>query len=145
MHLTQTFNAWGQSRHHSFPMKKIFILIFAGLTCSSCATIFTGSKAKVTVDSNIRQPVSLTVDGYKYNHVQLPHVIKVKKGFSETLVKAETEGYQPTMLMIDKNFNAVAVLNMFGLLGWAIDAATGAMMKPEYKYYEIEFTEKKEE
>lgn len=24
-------------------------------------------------------------------------------------------------------------------LGWGIDAATGAIMKPEFKYYDLEF------
>lgn len=106
---------------------------------SSCATIFTGSKKKVVFDGNVKQPVNLTIDGYKVNRVTFPYTHKIKGGFNETIVKAETEGYEPTLIMIDKSFNAVSVINLFNLLGWAIDAATGAMMSPEYKFYEFEF------
>ena len=43
------------------------------------------------------------------------------------------------MLYIDKTFNAISVINLCDVLGWAIDAATGAITKPEFKFYEIEF------
>lgn len=64
---------------------------------------------------------------------------KVKRGFNDSVVKAEAEGYQTTSLIIEKQFNAVSVINLLEILGWGIDAATGAMMKPEFNYYQIEF------
>ncbi len=120
-------------------MKKLFLLLVASTMLCSCATLFTGLKTKVTFDSEVQQPVSLTVDGVKVGTVTLPYTMKVKGGFNETIVKAETQGYKPYVLIIDKDFNPVSVLNLFGLLGWGIDAATGAMMKPEYKFYEFYF------
>ena len=42
------------------------------------------------------------------------------------------------MLYIDKTFNYVSIINLTDVLGWAIDAATGAIMKPEFKFYEFE-------
>ncbi len=122
-------------------MKLIFGILLT-LTClffSSCATIFSGSKAKVTLDSDVRQPVNLRVDGQGYDNVILPRVIKVKRGFNESVVTAETAGYPSTMLTIDKEFNPVAILNLTDVVGWGIDAATGAMMKPENNYYTLYF------
>lgn len=109
------------------------------LVCSSCATIFCGSKTLVTFDSNIKESATLTIDGIKHRNVTFPYTTKVRRGFNETVVKAEAENYQTETLIIDKKFNAISVLNLCGVLAWGIDAATGAMMKPEFKFYEIEF------
>lgn len=111
------------------------------ISLSSCASIFCGTSKKVTFDSNV--PVTnatLTIDGRKYHNVSFPYVAKVKRGFSSSTVKAECDKYAPTSLVIDKKFNAVSILNFGFILGWGIDAATGAMMKPEYNNYDIEFT-----
>lgn len=125
-------------------MKKTLLLALSAIVLSGCATIFTGSKKKVTFDANIRQPATITIDGYKYNDITFPYTVKIKGGFNETLVQAESEGYEKTQIVIDKTFNAVSVINLFDVLGWGIDAASGAMMKPEYKFYEFEFKKKQE-
>lgn len=122
-------------------MKRSIIPILLGVAflTTSCSTIFCGSKAKVTFDSNIKEPVTLTIDGRKYNDVTMPYTTKIARGFSETIVKAEAESYKTETLVIDKKFNAVSIINLTDILGWGIDAATGALMKPEYKFYQIEF------
>ena len=56
--------------------------------------------------------------------------LRLKEGF-------ETKKFQP-----ETSFNPVSVLNLFGLLGWAVDAATGAMMKYNPKVYEIKLEKK---
>lgn len=45
-------------------------------------------------------------------------------------------------IIINKNFNAVSVINLLDVLGWGIDAATGAITKPEFKFYQIDFQPK---
>lgn len=115
-------------------------LLCATLSFTSCATIFCGSRKKVTFDTNIPvKEATVTVDGRKYAHVTFPWTTKIKRGFDQTVVKAEAEGLDTATLVIDKTFNAVAVLNLLDILGWGIDAATGAMTKPEYNFYELEF------
>ncbi|MFI3280664.1 MAG: hypothetical protein R3Y44_01695 [Rikenellaceae bacterium] len=123
-------------------MKRLLLLSVATLTLSSCATIFTGSKSKILIDANIPDADYVNIDGFKHYNVTFPFQTKVRRGFNETIVTAEKEGYDKTSLMIYKDFNAVSVLNLTNILGWGIDAATGAMMKPEYKGYELEFLEK---
>lgn len=123
-------------------MKKILTIIASIILFSSCATVFTGSKKRVIFDGNVDEPVNLTIDGYRVNKVTFPYVHKIKGGFNITIVKAELDGYERSTLMIDKNFNPVSVLNLCGLFFWGIDVATGAIMKPEYKYYEFDFKKK---
>ena len=126
-----------------FTMKKlIYSALFIGaMSLTSCATIFCGTKAKVTFNSNIDVTADLTIDGRKYIDVSFPYTTKIPRGFDDTIVKAEAVGYKPVMLYIDKKFNAVSVINLCEILGWAIDAATGAITKPEYNHYDIEFQE----
>lgn len=123
----------------SIAMKKFFVLLFGASLLSSCATVFCGSKTKVTFESAIPEKATLTIDGRKHAGITFPYTTKIKRGFDETVVKAEAPGYKTQTLIIDKTFNAVSVINLLDILGWGIDAATGAMMKPEFKFYQIDF------
>ena len=120
-------------------MRKLVTILSVAVLSSSCATIFCGTKAKVTFNSNIKEPVTLTIDGRKYRDVTFPYTTKVDRGYDETIVKAEAENYQTETIYIDKKFNPVSIINLTDILGWGIDLATGAVTKPEHKNYEIEF------
>ena len=124
-------------------MKKSLFYLAACAIClssaTSCASIFCGSKAKVTFDSNVKEGVSLTIDGIKHHDVTFPFTTKVKRGFDDTIIKAEAKGHKTETVVIDKKFNPVAIINLCEILGWAIDAATGAITKPAQNYYELEF------
>ncbi|OAV67286.1 hypothetical protein Barb4_02523 [Bacteroidales bacterium Barb4] len=128
-------------------MKNV-LLIFCVLMFSSCATIFSGTKSKVVFDSNVNvnEETTLMVDGVEHSNVSFPYTTKVKRGFSQTIAKAEIQGYKPATVVIGKKFNFLSLLSLpsWGLIGFGVDAATGAMMKPEYKNYIFEF-EKLEE
>lgn len=120
-------------------MEKVILSLIFCLSLSSCATMFTGSKAKIILNSDVKEKATLTIDERKYTDVMFPFTVKVRKGFSPTQVKADVEGYKPSILVIDKTFNATTVWNIFnGCIGFAVDAATGAMMKPEYNQYDLD-------
>ena len=125
-------------------MKKSYLLIAALILMllPSCATIFSGTKATVTVTSPNASWANLSVDGEKYNNVVFPAKIKVKRGFSPSVIEAENPDMEGSVT-VDKTFNAVAVLNLGDVLGWAIDAADGAIMKPTQKNYTIHMKPKK--
>lgn len=125
-------------------MKRIGILLCSSFLMTSCATVFCGSKAKVTFDSDIAEKATLTINGRKHTNVTFPYTTKIKRGFDETLVKVETPNFSAEPIIINKSFNAVSVINLLDILGWGIDAATGAITKPEFKFYQIDFQPKVE-
>lgn len=118
---------------------KNVLLIFASLLFSSCATIFCGSKKNIVLESNIPTAENVTVDNYTYHNVAFPFHVKIKRGFSETIIKCETKDYKPIEISINKEFNPVSIINLGSLVGWGIDAATGAITKPEYNSYNLDF------
>lgn len=126
-------------------MRKVFMMCVICMLFSSCATIFCGSRKKIVLESNIDKADKLDVDSRKYRDVTFPFPVKVKRGFSQSIVKGEKEGYTPVLIYIDKTFNAVSVLNLLDIVAWGIDAATGAMMKPEFNTYELHFETPKQE
>lgn len=120
-------------------MKKSICLLPALFLLSSCATIFCGSKKHIVLESNIPSAEQITIDGHLYQNVIFPFNVKVKRGFSESIIRSKAKGYQPLETIVDKEFNPVSIINLFSIVGWGIDAATGAMMKPEYDSYNLEF------
>ena len=56
------------------------------LTLSSCATIFSGVKAKITLkDPQQKQPVDITTDVKHYDNVTLPYKVKIKGVYNENI------------------------------------------------------------
>lgn len=122
-------------------MKKFYLFSTAvcALMLSSCATLFCGTKATVTFDSNVDQLATLVIDGRKHKNVEFPYTTKVERGFDTTIVKGQIDGYSAEMIYVDKEFNWVSILNLTNILGWGVDVVSGAVTKPEYDYYEFEF------
>lgn len=121
---------------------KFLLLTIASLLFASCCTLVKGTKAKVTVKSDeVLTPVTLTYDGKTETNIFLPYQIKIKKGTKPTVITAETRGYEKAQVKVNKKFDAMAIGNIIfgGIPGIAIDAATGAWMKPETKEIIIPF------
>ncbi|WP_316804622.1 PEGA domain-containing protein [Pedobacter nototheniae] len=123
-------------------MKKVFNVaaLSATLLFSSCATVFTGSKQTVQINS-IPPAADIEVDGIKVGVT--PMAVPLKKGFTGQTLSLKLDGYETKTFQPGTTFNPVAVLNLIGLFGFAIDAATGAMMKYDPKVHEIKLEPKK--
>lgn len=120
-------------------MKKTLSLLITILALTSCATLFNGRKSKIHLSSNVNTPVDLVVDGKPHYNVVLPQKVKVKNGFGSSKITGSAQGYEKAEVDINKKFNATSILNLANPLAWGIDVATGAIMKPESKYYYLEF------
>ncbi len=118
-------------------MKKVLLLCSVLALVTSCATLFSGTKAKVIVDDrNVNVPVDLTVDGKRHDNILLPAKVKVRRGYRASEITAQARGWTTSTVEVEKKFNPVVLLNIgTGLLPTAIDLATGAVTKPESKYY----------
>lgn len=122
----------------------IALICICALTLSSCSTVFCGAKAKVTFDSNIDESATMTINDKEINDVTFPYTTKVKRGYKKTIVQVEAPSYETETVVIKKKFNPISIINLTGIIGWGIDAATGAITKPQYKQYNIEMTPKQE-
>ena len=119
-------------------MKKL-VIVLSLIALTSCATIFSGSRAKITIDNRtpITEPVTLSVDDQVYYDVEFPYVVKVKRGFESSYIVAKAKGYEDGRLTVEKDFNPITLINIFGslMIGGAVDGISGAMMKPSETHY----------
>ena len=119
-------------------MKKFILAITVVTLLSSCASIFCGSKAKVEIrDTGMYEPVTITSNGQTKKNVYLPTKVKVKRGYKPSKILVEAEGYEDNVITVTKKFNPISIINLGNVLGWGIDAATGAITKPDEKTYDI--------
>ena len=118
---------------------KYLIILLGSLLMTSCASIFCGSKAQVTFDSDISEKATLTIDGRKHTNVTFPYTTKIRRGFDETIKRRKPPTTGQNRSSSTRAFNAVSVINLLDVLGWGIDAATGAITKPEFKFLSDRF------
>lgn len=114
------------------------LYLFAIMVLQSCATILSGTKASVTLTSPNVQEANVIADGISYPNVTFPVEVKVKRGFSPSIIRAENEELEGEVT-IGKTFNPVSLGNILlgGIPGYIVDVSDGAVMKPEKKEYEI--------
>ncbi|GAB3037128.1 PEGA domain-containing protein [Spirosoma pulveris] len=111
------------------------------LSLQSCATLFTGTKDTIHFES---QPSGAKVQIQGLDVGRTPVDVPVTRSIAARTVTMNLDGYHPRTFDLTKEFNAVSVLNLFGILGWGIDVATGAVMKYDQKAYSMELEKKKE-
>ncbi|MGQ7854012.1 PEGA domain-containing protein [Pedobacter sp. WC2501] len=123
-------------------MKRIFNIaaVSATLLLSSCATVFTGTKQTVQINSN-PPAATIEVDGVKAGVT--PMAIPLKKGFTGQTISLKLDGYETKTFQPQTAFNAVSVVNFLFIPGFIVDIVTGAMMKYDPKVYEFTLEPKK--
>lgn len=118
-------------------MKKYCFIVLSSLVClgfTGCASIFTGTTQSIQVNST-PSGANVSVGGLDRGQTPLPVVLK--KGSSGQCISLTLPGYQENTFQPQTAFNPVAILNLWGILGWGIDAATGALWKYDPTFYNI--------
>ena len=110
------------------------------LLLSSCATIVSGGSPTITIDGNVREPVTITTTKQTYPNVTLPYVVKVNRhkiDGQRIYVQSETTRYKD--IVLEKTTNGWAFGNILigGFIGWGIDLGTNAVSKPAQKHFYI--------
>ena len=106
---------------------RVFFILAISISLSSCATIFSGTTDDISFRSD-PPGATILIDGLEQG--ETPATITVKRpGFGETQVTLELDGYEDKVFTLQSEFNAVSILNFAGLVGWAVDIATGAVQK----------------
>jgi hypothetical protein len=118
-------------------MKNITLLICIVVACSSCATIFTGTRDTIQFNSNPSGAV-IYRDGLEI--CKTPCSFPIKRSINDPLIEMKLDGYQTRVFTLDKSFNVVSILNVGNLLGWGIDILTGSIMRYDRKTYSLDLT-----
>ncbi len=119
-------------------MKKLFFIGLVLITIlSSCATILSGTKAKVTVSTNTGEPANVQADGNSY-YINGPTQIKIKRGYNKSLIVADNANSHGSV-EVGKTFNVVTLGNILlgGIPGLVIDGISGAITKPKGNAFTI--------
>lgn len=110
-------------------------MAFVLLLNTSCATIFTGTTDTIRFDSE-PQGASVFIDGIEICKTPCTH--DVPRSISNKYFEISLDGYDGRVVTLSKQFNTISILNIFaGLVGFAVDAATGAIMEHDKKSYNI--------
>ena len=116
-------------------MKKLYIFLIP-LIFSSCATLFTSGKANVSLTAKNQDGTTVLVNGLEKGVT--PLTIKVK---ADDIITFEKDGFQRRQVIVDSKFNTIAILNLFSILGWGIDAITGSLKVPDTRIYTVTLKE----
>ena len=107
---------------------------------TSCATIFTGTKDRITFTSD-PSGATIFIDGIEQGVT--PLTMKVKRNINDTDVEFKLDGYETRLITLSKEFNLVSIINLGNLFGWDIDAVSGAVMKYDRNSYDITLDNKR--
>lgn len=117
----------------------IITVVSIALCVSSCATLFTGTSDKISFQSE-PQGAKVFVKGIE--RCTTPCKVSISRSLSATEAQMSLPGYEKKTFELTRAFNGVSLLNFFGLIGWGVDAATGAVMKYDTKGYNFEMNKK---
>ncbi|SMD44130.1 PEGA domain-containing protein [Aquiflexum balticum DSM 16537] len=115
-------------------IEKLIVIAVLFLS-TSCATLFTGSKQSVQINSNV-QGARIQVNGVDKGVT--PATIKLKKGKDGQVISLANYGYETKILQPETGMNLISIINLFNIFGWGIDAVSGALWKYDQKQYMIE-------
>lgn len=121
-------------------MNKILIFLIALFLMTGCATIFTGTRDRISFVSTPSGAV-IYKDGIEI--CTTPCNYNVKRSLNDTEVEFKLDGYETRLITLDKELNLVSIINLGNLFGWGIDALSGAVMKYDRKAYDIKLTQEK--
>ncbi len=117
------------------------LLLGITLSATSCATILTGTKDKITFNS--------TPEGAKVFHKGVekcttPCTAEIPRSLSRQTVTLEKEGFASKEMKLTKKFNPVTLVNILlgGAIGVGIDCATGSLTKYSPQAYQVELEAK---
>jgi len=123
-------------------MKKITacLLAISVIAClTSCATVFHGTTQNVRVSSN-PPGAAVEVDGVPRGTT--PVDVSLKKGFTGQTVFLKKDGYEDRSFQPSVKFDAISLVNIFAIIGFGVDAVTGAMMRYDPVVYDIPLIKK---
>ena len=112
-------------------------LICLILACTSCASIIKGTTQTIHV---VSEPPGATIEINGVPHGTTPTDIVLKKSMKPEPITLKKAGYEDKAFTPATAFDSIAILNLFGLIGWAVDYFNGALMEYTPTTYTIPLT-----
>ena len=120
------------------PTCRLVSLVFVCFLTTGCATILKGTNQEIPISSD-PSGADIFVDGNLVGTTPADVQIKRKR---DHLVEIKKTGYQPKSVPVVKNVGGAVWGNILagGLIGWGVDAATGAQnnLTPKTIYVRLE-------
>lgn len=113
----------------------ILFLLVCMVGLQSCATLFTGTKDVITINS---EPPGARVE-FNGNMVgRTPYTGPVKRNTSAPIVTLKMDGYETRSFELGSKLNVISLLNVINLFGFIVDGVTGAIFVYDPKVYTIQ-------
>ncbi|MBO4607277.1 MAG: hypothetical protein J5682_05210 [Prevotella sp.] len=112
----------------------LLVLIF-----TSCATMFSGTKADIFIDGDMDEPVTISSSAGEYKDVTLPTLVEVKRRqLNGQHIHVTSEHHVFDDIVLEKTFNEWALVSalVYGT-PFFIDLMTNAVSKPKYDQFYI--------
>src|SRR6185369_8834351 len=103
----------------------IALLAVCAVTSGGCATSFTGTSQQLTVSSN-PTGARVFVNGSYFGITPVAVLLKTRRDYSIIL---QHDGFQDSTARVARQFNPVALLNVFSVLCWVVDLSSGAIWR----------------
>ena len=122
-------------------ISKISVLLCGIMMCTSCATIVTSPNAKVSIDGDVNEPLTIVTSYQTYREQKLPVLVKVKRRkLDGQRIQIFSENYEFKDIVLRKTINSWTFGNIIigGLCGWCIDLITNSVSTPAQDNFYIE-------
>lgn len=130
--------------------KSVFLqwmfIIVAVFSCSSCATIFLGSKADVTFDGQVGEPVTIVTGTDTFPDRLLPATLPVPRKQLKDTIRFQSEHFLYAPIVPGRRTSAWLWGDLYisGPLGLVVDYGTGSIYTPAEKVYQLHYVPKSE-
>ena len=109
------------------------------MSFTSCATMFSGTKADIFIDGDMDEPVTISSSAGEYKDVTLPTLVEVKRRqLNGQHIHVTSKHHSFDDIVLEKTFNEWALVSV---VTWGtpffIDLMTNAVSKPKYDQFFI--------
>ena len=118
----------------AFTLCRLFATSLAAMLLTSCATIFSGTRADIFIHGDVDEPVTIVSSHGEYKDVTFPTVVEVKRRhLNGQHIQISSEHHTFDDIVLRKAFNewtlASILLSGYGVV---IDLITNAVSKPRF-------------
>jgi len=110
----------------------VIALLLLTVLYTSCATIISGSSAKIQIDGNVDEPVNIVTSKDVYRDISLPTTVEVnRRSLDGQHIQISSENYAFSDIVLRKSTNSWSILSaaLYGV-PLIVDLMTNAASKP---------------